>query len=435
LKVNKRILRSVLVISVAALAFVAAGSSAFFSDTETSEGNILQAGAIDLRIDNNSYYNGERSTETSWRLTDLTDELFFNFIDLKPGDWGEDTISAHIRNNPAWLCMDVAVTSTPENGQSEPELEVDQTIGENEGELQDNLKFVWWADDGDNVLETDEMEYIIANNVPLSEIGTVTLADSEFNVWSKEPNDPLEGSDENTPVYYIGKAWCFGDLSLEPVEPGENSPLDNPGIKCDGRNAGNESQTDGVYADVSFTAVQSRHNGNYKCVGCEEVADGYGRVARLFSQGLQKDGDPVDPARSDETAAEGAPDGNFVSLGFGGDIRIALDGYVVGTDVTAFEITFGRDNYPEEKADVYVSEDGSSWTLVGTAYNHDTDGKSIIDVSGSGLSEIRFIRLVDTTDPTLHDSGDADGYDLDAVGAVVCLDKVRPTITDQTAIN
>jgi predicted ribosomally synthesized peptide with SipW-like signal peptide len=41
-------------------------TGAFFSDTETSTGNTFQAGAIDLKVDNTSYYNGVFNPATSW---------------------------------------------------------------------------------------------------------------------------------------------------------------------------------------------------------------------------------------------------------------------------------------------------------------------------------------------------------------------------------
>src|SRR5687767_4298663 len=102
---NKKILTSLGLIVFAA-AVVASSTGAFFSDTETSVGNTFAAGDIDLQIDNESYAIDYTipgfvnptgalalSSTTSWELTDLTVEKFFNFTDLKPGDYGEDTIS------------------------------------------------------------------------------------------------------------------------------------------------------------------------------------------------------------------------------------------------------------------------------------------------------------------------------------------------------
>src|SRR3990167_1114159 len=111
---NRKIAVSALTIFAVAAAVVGA-TTAFFSDTETSTGNTFVAGAIDLLIDNESYnWNGEEivyNGELSWTWADLTDELFFDFEDIKPGDFGEDTISIHVNNNESWACAAVTLTS------------------------------------------------------------------------------------------------------------------------------------------------------------------------------------------------------------------------------------------------------------------------------------------------------------------------------------
>lgn len=84
----RKILTSLLVIGMMSSG-VFALSQAFFSDTETSTGNVLSAGTIDLQIGNTSYYNGQESQNTSWSLDDINNKLFFNFIDIKPGDIGK----------------------------------------------------------------------------------------------------------------------------------------------------------------------------------------------------------------------------------------------------------------------------------------------------------------------------------------------------------
>ncbi len=111
---NKKILISLSLIGLVA-AIAIGGTIAYFSDTETSIGNTFTAGAIDLKIDNESYvtdHNGilVASPETSWQLSDLDGQVFFNFADLKPGDIGEDTISIHVNNNDAWMCMSTEIT-------------------------------------------------------------------------------------------------------------------------------------------------------------------------------------------------------------------------------------------------------------------------------------------------------------------------------------
>lgn len=283
----KRILLSGSVIAIAA-AVVIGATGAFFSDEESSTGNTFTAGAIDLQIDNESYVtdvDGKlvASSGTSWDLSDLTGQLFFNFNDLKPGDVGEDTISLHVNSNDAWACMNVNITDTPENEQTEPEADDDDTDGVHEGELQEQLNFVFWADDGDNVLETDEAERIIAEGTAeeLFDGTNFALADSQnTNLWGQ--GGPLQGDSEIT--YHVGKAWCFGELTKSPVtqdqlgKTGGNGPLDRgTGISCNGA-GDNSAQTDGILADVTFSAIQSRNNSSFVCerdggIGCNNKSD------------------------------------------------------------------------------------------------------------------------------------------------------------------
>jgi len=84
-------------------------SSAFFSDTETSTRNTLQAGKVDLLIDNTGYYHGVLNAPTTWTLEQWANQLFFNFLDIKPDDYGEDTISLHAEND-YWLYMQMQVS-------------------------------------------------------------------------------------------------------------------------------------------------------------------------------------------------------------------------------------------------------------------------------------------------------------------------------------
>src|SRR3990167_9404282 len=127
------------------LLLVGAVVFAFLSDTETSTGNTLVAGEVELGIDNHSFYNGVLNPGTTWRVDyDLSDNpprQFFNFTDVKPGDWGEDTISLHVKDNEAWLCTDVTLTSNDDNGLTEPEAEDgdDTSAGTGAGELAQNI--------------------------------------------------------------------------------------------------------------------------------------------------------------------------------------------------------------------------------------------------------------------------------------------------------
>src|SRR3972149_7090248 len=150
-----------------ATALIIGATFAFFSDTETSTNNTLEAGALDLKIDNTSYYNGTPSATTTWGLDDLPGHLFFNFTDIKPSDFGEDTMSFHV-DNDSWVCAEFTLTANDDNTCTEPEVPDDLTCDEGQtppdgdlldGELAQNINFVFWPDDGDNVLETDEIPF------------------------------------------------------------------------------------------------------------------------------------------------------------------------------------------------------------------------------------------------------------------------------------
>jgi predicted ribosomally synthesized peptide with SipW-like signal peptide len=132
---NKRILISLSVIAAVAVLAIG-GTVAYFSDVETSTGNTFTAGSIDLKIDL------ARDGVRIFDLKDLdpTDKLF-NYSDIKPGDSGELTISAHVYNNDA--CGRFRIYNIVDDDVScpEPESEVgDTSCGSGkDGELDDHL--------------------------------------------------------------------------------------------------------------------------------------------------------------------------------------------------------------------------------------------------------------------------------------------------------
>lgn len=132
-----------------------------------------------------------------------------------------------------------------------------------------------------------------------------------------------------------------------------------------------------------------------------------------FTQGTQKGGDPVLPARSDPNNALGAVDGAYVSLGYAGEIVLGFPVKGVGTlSVAAHEITTGP--YPVELADVYVSPDGINWTPIGTASNEGGTEDGITELPVGADICVQYVKLVDATDGALH-GDESDGYDVDAI--------------------
>ncbi|GIW68140.1 MAG: hypothetical protein KatS3mg099_088 [Candidatus Parcubacteria bacterium] len=276
------IFRTRLLLAVASVVFiggvVAGSTGAFFSDTETSQGNTFAAGEIDLKVANTSYATDDEgnlaaSPSTSWGYDDALG-LFFNFDDVKPGDYGEDTIRLTVNTNPAWMCGYVTVTDNRDATCNDPELEDDPSCDLNgtlNGELAQNLSVLWWADDGDNVLEDNE-EVITLAHLGDAPVGTqlpITLADSTGNIWNTNGGPVAPGVE-----HAIGKGWCFGEITLNPVAQdglATEGPLTRgTGFTCDGSNINNAPQTDEVMLNVTFYAEQARHNDAFVCEGAVE---------------------------------------------------------------------------------------------------------------------------------------------------------------------
>jgi len=252
----KKIILSLAVIGAVSVGVIG-GTRSFFSNVETSTGNSFTAGGIDLKVGNVSYYNGVASASSSWSAKDLAaGDLFFNFSNLMPGDIGENLVDLNVKGNDAYACMTVAITGTSKNGQT----------GDNAGELQNELHFTFWADNGDNVLESDEVGKIFVDNETLAQIASsqakIILADSTKNVWNTAM---VAGSMTSGQTYHIGKVFCYGSLTQALAAPGINDPTKVSGFNCNGTSVSDASQTDGVLGDISFTAIQSKNNGSFRC--------------------------------------------------------------------------------------------------------------------------------------------------------------------------
>lgn len=250
----KKILKSsAIVLAVAAIAGVATIS--YFSDTETSTGNTFTAGAIDLQIDYDGYYNKAvdgTPNAGDWALTDLTGEKFFEFSDIKPGDFGEGTISMHVFNNDAWACLTIEKLVSADNSCTEPEKVAEGgNACDVEGELAQNLIFTAWADPNCNNVWDGQEPLLFSNKKgPASDVlngKTYALADSTTG------NGPIRASQNQC----IGIKWCAGSMEIN-----ETTGV----IACDGSAMGNESQTDSLTADVRFYVEQERNNPNFQCV-------------------------------------------------------------------------------------------------------------------------------------------------------------------------
>lgn len=273
----KRILLSVALVGAVTSAAVFA-TGAFFSDTETSEGNRFVSGAIDLLVDSEAHYAGMRCDDNqwveedqgtstrpellgqecfgTWEETDLgLTHRFFDYFDLKPGDHGENTISLHVDNNDAYMCAIIDNMEDNDLGLTEPEQEDgDDSDGPGNGELSEEIRFFAWRDDGDNIWEDGELVLFSNTEGPASDVidGVV------YPMFTPE-TEVLPGDI----TQYIGLYWCYGAITVDEV---------NNTLSCDGGPVNNVSQTDELLADISFYVEQARNNEEFTCPALPEAS-------------------------------------------------------------------------------------------------------------------------------------------------------------------
>lgn len=278
-------------------AIVVGATGAFFSDTETSTGNKFVVGKLNLKVDSACHYNGMKcdggvwteesqgsseypeligqGCECTWLAKDLDNELFFNFLDIKPGDFGENTVSLHVENNDAWVCAELANLESDDNGCDSPENKIDQTCEAGQGELQDNLFFTIWKDtDCDNVLDAEIPEgpgtcagvEPFCNDFSYSQLDCETFSPPEWEcVWTPGvPSVPAEQVlVDSQPA--TSNFWPIADSTTGngPIESGSDYCLGiawNVPIRTS-----NIIQTDSLTGDVVFSAVQARHMNDFQC--------------------------------------------------------------------------------------------------------------------------------------------------------------------------
>lgn len=276
---NKRVLVSLSVIAAVA-ALAVGGTIAYFSDTETSTGNTFTAGELDLKVDNTCYYNKVAdgtpncpwTTYSSWSESDLVPGVhkFFMFEDVKPSDYGEDTISLHVYHNDAWGRLVISTTATSDSDVTctEPELEAEPNCTPTgDGELREALRFWIWLDqgktpgfqgrangdpfEGDNIYQPDYEPMLITEG-PIDATGEVwpfspglAMAYQTYQCsGTQQPPDRCKGLNDDghmtgSVTYYFGVAWKLpegtgnevqsdsfgGDMTLE-VTQYRNQPVD-----------------------------------------------------------------------------------------------------------------------------------------------------------------------------------------------------------------
>ena len=217
----KKILFSLMAILLA-VGLVGAGAFAYFSDTETSEGNTFTAGTLDL-APGSDFVQGETGYYPPY--THCTIEVIPGgngangqviFSDIKPGNSGKIYWSVkNIGTIPGLLNMEVTRTADNDNVITEPEDMVDGSLdgsdGTDDGDLDDYMYVRLSADFNKNGDFTDAGEIVLDRTVmgeletyfPLDILVTVlenhALAVNDYLelefAWRIDPDIP--GVDDN----------------------------------------------------------------------------------------------------------------------------------------------------------------------------------------------------------------------------------------------
>jgi hypothetical protein len=117
--------------------------------------------------------------------------------DVKPGDFGELTLSFHLCDNPGYVWLQAANVSEAGGANPEPEQDAEGD-DDNDANLAKHVQTVWWYDSrGDNVLQTncEEKLYLADSGTDPTTLFEVTLNDGTGEAELTELLGPGEYSD------------------------------------------------------------------------------------------------------------------------------------------------------------------------------------------------------------------------------------------------
>jgi predicted ribosomally synthesized peptide with SipW-like signal peptide len=153
--------------------------------------------------------------------------------DVKPGDFGEFTLSFHLCDNPGHVWLQAANVSEAENGVSDSEAASESEDGTPESpgespELAEQIRTAWWYDDGNNVIDSSVGEV----DVMLAVDTSGSLTGSEVEALESDAND-LASDLEATGSARVG-GLSFGDTAVDDFEGLAGSPVQFSGLSPGG---------------------------------------------------------------------------------------------------------------------------------------------------------------------------------------------------------
>ena len=150
-----------------------------------------------------------------------------NLADVKPGDFGEFTLSFHLCGNPGYVWLQAAGLEESENGLTDPEGEVDNTA--EDAELAEHIQTAWWYDtDGNNVID----ESIGAVDVMIAVDTSGSLTSDDVTNLQASANQLASDLDAMGEARVGGLS--FGDGSIDDFTPLDGGPAQFSGLSASG---------------------------------------------------------------------------------------------------------------------------------------------------------------------------------------------------------
>jgi predicted ribosomally synthesized peptide with SipW-like signal peptide len=206
---------------------------------------------VDVGGDAEGLSSSARTEGTFAGQTTQPGDPLINIDDIKPGDFGEVTLSYHLCDNPGYVWMNGELVSAAENGHTEPEAsdpdsfgsenEVATTLDNNIELLDEIVTRMWYDPNGNNQVDVvaGELDIMLALDASGSIGGTVGTEGTEADNLVKGVEAfvdalPDTGSvqlgqvvfGENSDVSRFAGLDSVGNYALDyPNDPDGNTPL------------------------------------------------------------------------------------------------------------------------------------------------------------------------------------------------------------------
>lgn len=293
-----------------------------------------------------------------------------NLQDVKPGDFGEATLSFHLCDNPGYVWLNADNASADENSVTEPEADDDPDNdtatddGSGDGELLDEVQTAWWYDNNCNNLTDGEGGSGTGEDADvalvLDDSGSISSSERQDIIdAAKTFVDELASNDQAATV-------AFGSTAA--VEK-ELTKLDNSSDVSDVKSSIDNYGTSGVGNSTNIDGALEAVNGELESTRARTSAtpvivvlsDG----APTANNGIEASDNPDISDDDDEAAVEEADKvkssgKRIISLGFGltsgGDaenLMKAIAGTTANSESEYADYESGSGDAPDDEGDYF----------------------------------------------------------------------------------